>query len=193
MKHKKINRWFASIAILGSMIIGVAYLLMPAVAAQEVPHGPPALEKDGVRGRVGPASGFERWRMMRQLDLTEEQKEQIKELRKAQFEQTRDEREAFRSAEKQFREAVKAFENGEVGDDLVYLTSVMLAEARADVAIARSGNRSAFLEILTPDQQQRLEELRTEMREFHTERRERRKEFMKNLGDEKQASPNQVF
>jgi protein CpxP len=187
------NRWFIAAALLGVAIISGGYLMMPAVSAQEAPNGPPIWEKDGVRGRGGRESGFERWHMMRELDLTEQQQEQLEELKKTQYEQTKDEREALRSAEKQFREAVKSFENGDVGDDVVYLTSVMLAEAKAEMAIARSGNRSAFLEILTPEQQQKLVELRTEMREFRAERRERRKEFMKNRHEDQQPSPNRVF
>jgi Spy/CpxP family protein refolding chaperone len=190
MKYKKINRWFVATAITGSVMIGGAYLVMPAAAAQEATDDSSMRDRKSRRGRRGKASEFERWRMMRELDLTEEQQEMFKELRKTQLEQTKDEREALRSAEKQFREAIKSFENGDVGDDVVYLTSVMLAEAKAEMAIARSGNRSAFLEILTPEQQQKLEELRAEMKAF---REERRKEFTMKRRDNNTSSPKQVF
>ena len=193
MKHKIINRWFAATTILGSVIVSGAYLMMPTAAAQETRDGSPMWENDGARGRRGRASDFRRWRVMRLLDLTEEQRDQLRELRATQFEQTKDEREAFRGAEKQFHEAVKAFEDGNVGEDVVFLTSVLLAEARAEMAIAHSMSRGAFLEILTPEQQQKLGELRTEMKERRNERMERRKEFLKSPRDDGQARPGQVI
>jgi protein CpxP len=117
---------------------------------------------------------FMQWRMMRQLDLTEEQQTQIRELRKAHFEQTKQEREKLTEAQKSFQDAARALEDGEGSEDRIYEAAQVLAEAQAALAVARSHHRITMMEILTEEQQEKMKTLRAELEEYRKERMEMR-------------------
>ena len=114
------------------------------------------------------------WRMMRQLDLTEDQQAQIQELRKAHFEQTKAERDKLEEAQKSFHTAARALEDGVGSEDGIYEAAQAMAEAQAALAIARSHQKKAMTEILNEDQQAKLQELRDEMDAYRKERMEQR-------------------
>lgn len=196
MRSKKKERWFTVAATTGAFLLGSAYLMLPAVAAQEEPEAPGWVEPGGQgRGLRGPEGrgrrpdGFMHWRMMRQLELTDEQENMLQELRKAHHAETEVERRAVRDAAETFHEAVRALEKGEGSEDEIYMASQALAELRAALAIKTAAQRAAMRDILTPAQQKKLEALRAEMETYREERMEKRKERIKKLREEGRQSP----
>lgn len=185
MKTTRPARWVAATAVAGAFLIAVA---QPAFAGalQEEEQGPGFYGRrmhgrpGFLGGPGGPGGGFMHWRMLRQLNLTEEQKEQLRTLRKAHIEKTEKEHEALIEAGRKFHEAVRALEEGSGTEEAVYAASETLAEAQAALAVARSGLRAEFMAVLTPEQQKKLDELRTEMEAFRRQRFERRNERRKN-------------
>jgi len=193
MKLTKKENLLTVAAIAATLLLGSAYLTLPAVAAQEETEelawrGPggrgPGLR--GPEGRGRRPGGFMHWRMMRELDLTDEQQNMLQELRKAHRAETEVERGAVRNAAETFHEAVRALEKGEGSEDEIYVASQTLAELRAELAVKTAAQRSAIRDILTPAQVKKLEELRTEMEAFRQERVEQRKERSRRLREEGQ-------
>ncbi len=196
MKLRKKGHVFTVAAIAATLLLGSAYLMSPAVAAQEETEEPawrgPGGRGPGLRGPEGRGrrpGGFMHWRMMRELDLTDEQQNMLQELRRAHRAETEVERGAVRNAAETFHEAVRALEKGEGSEDAIYMASQTLAELRAELAVKTAAQRSAIRDILTPAQQKKLEELRTEMEAFRKERMEQRKERSKKLREEGRQSP----
>ena len=196
MRSKKKERWFTVAAITGAFLLGSAYLMLPTVAAQEEPEAPgwvgPGGQGPGFRGPEGRGrrpDGFMHWRMMRALELTDEQENMLQELRKAHRGQTEGEREAVRNATETFHEAVRALEKGEGSEDEIYMASQALAELRAALAVKTAAQRAAMRDILTPAQQKKLEEFRAEREAFRKERMEQRKERFNRLREEGRQSP----
>ena len=172
MTMKRMTRWATVMTVTGAFMIGGASL---AMSQQEEPQGRrprPGLRGPGMQGPDG--RDFMQWRMMRQLDLTEDQRTQIQELRKAHFEQTKGERDKLEEAQKSFHEAARALEDGVGSEDGIYAAAEELARAQAALAIARSHQKTAMIEILTEDQQAKLKELRDEMEAYRKERMEQR-------------------
>lgn len=193
MKLKRKGNWIAVAAIAGTLLLGSTYLMLPTVAAQEETEEPawqgPGERGPGFRGPEGRGrrpGGFMYWRMMRELELTEEQKNMLQELRKAHRAATEVERGAVRDASETFHKAVRALENGSGSEDEVYMASQALAELKAELAVKTAIQRSEMRAILTPEQQKKMEELRAEMKEFREERMEQRKERFKRLREEGQ-------
>jgi Spy/CpxP family protein refolding chaperone len=168
MKISRLTPWTAALAVAGILLAGLAF----TAVAQEEPErgffGPRMMGPPGMHG----GGEFVPRRMLRQLDLTDEQLNQLRELRKTHFEQTQTEREALMKAREAFHEAVQ---NGVEAD--IRQAAQTMAQAEADLAIARLGFRDEFLQILTPEQQEKLKELQAEMKTFREKRLERRKKF----------------
>lgn len=183
MKTKDLARWAVALGVVGAFVIGGAHLALPNALQQDEQgpglFGPRVQGRTGFRG--GPGGGFMYWRMLRQLNLTEEQKTQLQALRKAHFEKTEDKHGALMSAREQFDEAVRALEEGSGSEDAVYTASQALAEAQAALAVARAGFGAELMAVLTPEQQKKLEELRSEMETFRRQRFERRRQRPQDL------------
>jgi Spy/CpxP family protein refolding chaperone len=163
MSFSRLARTATALAVAGILIASGA-----ALAQEEPDHwGPPP---PGMRGPRG-GDDFMPFRMLRQLDLTDEQFTALRKLRETHFEQTEVEREALMEARKAFQEAVQAGDPTAIRD-----AAHVAADAEADLAIARLGFRDEFLQILTPEQQQKLKEQQAKMEAFRKERLERRKE-----------------
>ena len=196
MKLRKKGNGFTVAAVAATLLLGSAYLTLPAVAAQEETEEPawqgPGGRGPGLRGPEGRGrrpGGFMHWRMMRELELTDEQQNMLQELRKAHRAETEVERGAVRNAAEKFHEAVRALEKGEGSEDEIYMASQALAELRAELAVKTAAQRGAMRDILTPAQQKKLEELRTEMEAFREERMEKRKERFNRLREEGRQGP----
>jgi Spy/CpxP family protein refolding chaperone len=172
MTIKRMTRWTTAMTVAGAFVIGGASL---AMSQQDEPQGRrprPGMRGPGMPGPDG--RDFMQWRMMRRLDLTEEQRTQIQELRKAHFEQTKGERDKLQEAQRSFHDAARALEDGVGSEDGIYAAAEELARAQAALAIARAHQKAAMMEILTEAQQEKLKELRAEMEEYRKERMERR-------------------
>ena len=151
-----------------SLAVGLALLTMAtaapvlvAVNAEQPGQGrgfggPPPVGPGGpgMRGPGGPMGfgpGF------RELDLTDEQKAQMKSLAESH-------RDEFRAAGEKSRaahEGMQALLEAETIDEAaIRAKSVEVAAAEADVMILNAKVRQESMQILTPDQQAKLKELR---------------------------------
>ena len=175
MKEKTLARWTTVLAVVGALTAG-GVVAMPGVLQEEAES---SLQREP--GRRGSRHGRSmRGGMFRQLNLTEDQRNQLKEVQQEQHEAAAEEREALIEARRAFQEAVR--EGEESG---IYAAAQALAGAEAALAIARSGSRERLLEILTPEQKQQWEDYLAKMEERRAERLRLREERRQNLRDER--------
>lgn len=150
-------RFLTSGAVAAALIIGGAI-----VHAQ----GPPA----GFRGRGpgfgGPGSGL----MLRGLDLTEAQREQVQQLSRQNREQLRGLMDRLRAAQEARRQAVEAVPFNE---PQIRAAMKELAETETDLAVAQARLQNDIHALLTAEQQQRLQELRADRQARAKQRQER--------------------
>jgi len=175
----KPNRFFA-VAMVGAFLILGAQVAISQTQEQKEQRG----FRPGMRGRQG---GFMHMRMLRALNLSEDQQEQVREFQRDQFEKTKEERDALADAQHEYQEAVAALETVNDGDgqSKVRKAAKKLADKQAALSIASAGQRTEFLDylnsILDPEQWEELQKLRTEMEQFRNGRFERRKEQRQDL------------
>lgn len=170
-----------------------AVALVVAALAFAAPTAISQTDKDddaGFRARMprgqafmaGPPGRFVHMRMLRALDLTEDQRQQIWEFQSEQFKKTKDEREAFTKAQDDYQMAVEVLEtvNDGEGRSKLRKAAMKLADKQAALAIASAGQKTEFLDflnsILDPDQWEELQKIRTEMEQFRNERRKERRQ-----------------
>ena len=117
------------------------------------------------------------------LDLTEEQRTEVKGI----FEQHRDEMqkagERVRAAFKAQQDAVTAIP---VDENAIRAKSGELAAAQADAAIVRARIHGAVFQVLTPEQQQKAQQLRSQREERMKQSHER---FQQRRQQPRQATP----
>jgi protein CpxP len=150
----------AAAAVAVVTVVGAA-----SVLAQGGPGG------HGGRGFGGPRFGrMAGVGLLRGLDLTTEQRTQVRGI----FEQHRDELrktgERVGAAFKAQNDAVTALP---VDENAIRAKSTELAAAQADAAVLRARIHSEVFQILTPEQQQKAQQLRTERQQRMQERRQR--------------------
>ena len=112
---------------------------------------------------------FGRWgrRLAEELELTDEQRDGLRDAIREVGDARRDSRRAIADAQRAFRRA--AADPDRTGDEIRALGEA-LGRAQADAAVARRGERERILAVLTPEQRERASELR----EREGDRRERR-------------------
>jgi protein CpxP len=144
--------------------------------AQQTPQGRPGMgDRRGPGGPRGPAAGprgFAGDLGLRGIDLTEAQREQVRGImqsHQAEFQQagTR-----LRDAHRAFGEAVNATPLDEAA---VRARSTDIAGAMAEEAILRAKVRAEVFNLLTPEQQQTLNDRKAKMGERARQRQERRR------------------
>ena len=177
-----------------------ALLALPA-AAQPAPsdagrqtQGWQGKERRGPHGMRGPrgARGQRGARGMgvaglplRQLDLTDEQRQQVRGILEARREDFRTVGERLRTAARAQQEAVRRVP---VDETEVRARASELATAQADMAVLRARVHEQVYQVLTPDQQTKLQALRAEREKRRAERLERMKP--RREGRQQQAPRN---
>lgn len=161
-----------TIAGVGAAAGLVALVLTGAALAQRAP-GDPA----GPRGRFGMGLGHGAGMIglfrqgLRQLDLSDAQREQVRNV----FTQHESD---FRSAAQKVFTArtalIDAASDGTTDESAIRERSAALAAAQADLAILGARVHGEVFQILTPEQQQKAEALGGQMRERMKNRLERR-------------------
>ena len=123
------------------------------------------MQRGGGRGPTGMLPD------LRQLDLTDAQREQIRTVAQQHRETTREEvGEQLMSAREALRDAVTA----EVANEGAIRTlASQLGTMEGDVAVARAQLNAQLWQLLTPDQQAQLRELQAQAAERRQQRRER--------------------
>jgi Spy/CpxP family protein refolding chaperone len=149
-----------------------------AYAQEPAPGGP--------RGRgpgfgPGPQAGL----ALRQLDLTEAQREQVRQLTQQNREQMRSLLERMRAAQDVRRKAVEA-----VPFDESQVRAAMkdLADVEADLAVAAARLQADIYGLLSADQQQRLQKLRAD-REARARGRAQQQQQRLQQRQQRQARP----
>jgi protein CpxP len=109
----------------------------------------------GGRGPGGPGAGL----ALRGLDLTDAQREQVRQLTQQNREQMRAVMDRMRAAQDARRQAVEAIPFNE---SQVRSAMKELAEVEADLAVAQARLQADIYALLSADQQQQLQKLRAE-------------------------------
>ena len=160
-------RYFRSLGVIAL----AALLAGGAVAYAQTAQG------GGPRGRgfgVGPG-GLGAGLSLRGLDLTEAQREQVRQLTQQSREQMRGLMDRVRTAQDARRKAV---ETVPFNESLVRAAMQDLAEVEADLAVAGARLRSDIYALLTPEQQQQVQKMRTDREARAKQRQERMQQRM---------------
>lgn len=128
----------------------------------------------GFRGH-GPGGGRGVGLPLRELDLTEAQQEQVRQLTRQHREQTRTFMDQLRKAQEAQRQAIETLP---VDEGRIRAAAQELARAQADLAVQHARLRSEIYALLTPDQQQRLQQLRAQREARFEQRRQRMQQRM---------------
>ena len=144
-------------------LIGViAALLVTGFVYAQGPGGP-GMRGRGMRGGgpggPGGPGGFGQGLMVRQLNLTDAQKDQFKTITQQHRDQNKATMERLRTAMEAARKAVQTMP---VNEALIRSTTQDLADAQAEAAIQRAHLQSELFALLTPDQQAQAKKLQAQ-------------------------------
>ena len=144
--------------------VAVAALLAGGLVYAQGPRG----GRPGGPGGRGPLGGLP----LRQLQLTDAQQEQVRQIRSRHETQMRDAMTKLETARRAQQKAVET-----VPADEAQITSLTqdMTQAEVDVAIQASRLNGEIWSVLTPDQQSQLKKLRADRQaQFEQRRQERR-------------------
>jgi periplasmic protein CpxP/Spy len=149
-------------------------------------------EGGGRRGHGGPGGfGFHRGGPgaagfpLRQLDLTDAQREQVK----AVFDSHKDEFQAIGERMKTARQAQQAaIETQPLDEATIRAKSTDLASVEADAAVLRAKVHAAIFQVLTPEQQEKAKTLKAERQKRGAEMRQRFQERRQQRQQQKQQA-----
>jgi protein CpxP len=163
LKNSKIVKGIAA----GVLALGVSALLVTAtLAARQDDTGGGWQPRFGRMHRGSGGFGL----ALRQLDLTDAQREQVQSI----FQQNRDEMRAagekLRAARRGLHDAASA---GTVDEAAIRTAAETLANAEAEAAISRARVHAQVWQILTPEQQAKAKELRQQREQRRKERRQK--------------------
>jgi periplasmic protein CpxP/Spy len=169
------------IAGLAAMVLAVAGTFVASGAVLHAQRGPGFGQFEG-RGRggfgFGRAPGLE---LLRQLDLTDQQREQIKGIvsqHKADFQQVRERLHAAMQAQHAAAEATPADEA------TIRAKANEVAAAQADMIVLGTKVRAEVFQILTPEQQAKAQQLKAQ-------RDQRRQEWQQKAQERRQQRQQQ--
>jgi len=153
-------RWTAAVAVVALLAGGLVYA-----------QGPRGGRPGGPGGR-GPLAGLP----LRELQLSDAQQEQVRQIRSRHEAQVRDAMTKVETARRAQRKAVET-----VPADEAQITSLTqdMVQAEVDVAIQASRLNSEIWSVLTPDQQSQLKKLRAERQAQFEQRRQNRQQRQK--------------
>jgi Spy/CpxP family protein refolding chaperone len=106
-----------------------------------------------MRGPGGPAFGID----FRELELSEDQRGQLRKIRESHESEFRQVGEKLRTAREGLRELIEA---DAIDESAIRAKSTEVAAAEADFAILNAKVRAEAMQILTSEQQQKLKDLR---------------------------------
>ena len=157
----------------GKVAAAVAALLVVLLVAASVSEA----QRRGRGGRGGFGGGRPAAALLplRQLELSEEQREQVRAAVAESREAGRDTARAIRDARRGIGEAVAA---EAVDEERIRALAADLGRLQGDAAVGRANLRAALWRLLTPEQQARSAEIRAERAVRQEERRERRRDWL---------------
>ena len=158
---------------------------------------PPTHERRGPGGPGGPSGffggpgGFGRggfggpMALLRQLDLTDEQRAQVRQVMESHRDELRAVGERVMAAHRAQEDAVTA---PQFDEQVIRAKSAELAAVEADAAVLRAKLHSEVFALLTPEQQAKAAELKTQREAEAQQFRDRAREWMKERR-QRQATP----
>ncbi len=157
-----------TLAIAGALALSAA-VAVPMAVAQDGPRRGPGF------GRGGPGAMADIGLPLRQLDLSEGQREQVRAVMSTHQAAFKEIGERLRTARQGLREAIGA---DALDEAAIRARSAEVAAVEADAAVLRAKVRQDVFSILTAEQQAKAKELRaaaeTRMKERASKMRERR-------------------
>ena len=165
MRIKTITTWMSLVAIAGLLVGAGAILAVPGSgeAFQRGMQGP------RWQGPPGPPGGMAFGRFLRELDLTEQQRDAIRESMVSERDAHRDLYERLFEARKNLQEAVL---RGEEESVLAQLAQAV-GRVETEAALAQARHFASIVAILEPEQKSALEELYAQAESRREERHER--------------------
>lgn len=152
------------------VIGGTALVLVVALVLATDVWAQPGFQDFG-----GPMAGGRRGMLagLRQLELTDAQREQIREISDQNRADGRALAEGLRAAREALNEAVTA---DVVNESTIRGLVAQVAPLEADVAVQRAYANAQILQVLTPDQRAELRQLQAEAQEHFRERQDRERQ-----------------
>jgi periplasmic protein CpxP/Spy len=177
MNGRKVNS-----KVLGSAI--VAAMIAPLVVISASFAQPGGGHRGGRGFGPGPGMGpFEGLRMLRELDLSDEQRQQVKDvLDKARETGTQSQ---LMQARKALQDAV---ESSTIDEDNIRNLADQVGVAEGNAAVERAHIHQQILQILTDEQRQELDKMKVEAKQRMEERRQRFEQRVKERAN-KGANP----
>ena len=172
---------------LATVVLVATHAVQAAEAQRGGGRGGRGAWMGGPRG-AGPAGAF--LPPLRRLELTDEQREQVRTAIGENREAARTHARETRTAREALAEAVVA---GAVDEDRLRTLGAELGRLAGDAAVRLAQVYAAVWQILTPEQQTRAEEIRAEREERRNARRERmeeRRERMRERRGERRERRN---
>ena len=158
--------------LLGTAIVAGLVAAPLALSASVQPEG-----RRGFRGHRGGGGHGSARAFLRELDLTNEQREQLRALREQGT--GRETGERLMELRRALNEAVESGADEGTLRQLAY----DMGMAEGDAAVERSRVYAQMMQILTPEQREELEELKAERKQKMEERRQRFEERRRNRRD----------
>ena len=172
---------------LATVVLVATHAVQAAEAQRGGGRGGRGAWMGGPRG-AGPAGAF--LPPLRRLELTDEQREQVRTAIGESREAARTHARETRTAREALGEAVTT---GAVDEDRLRTLGAELGRLAGDAAVRRAQVYAAVWQILTPEQQARAEEIKAEREERRNARRERmeeRRERMRERREERRERRN---
>jgi protein CpxP len=126
--------------------------------------------------------------MLRQLELTEEQRTQVRQVMDSHRAELRASREKLRAAHKAQRDAVTA---AQFDEQTIRTQAAELAAVTADAAVLRARIHSEVFAVLTPDQQAKAAELKAQREARRSQFRERARDRVQQRRQQRATPPAQ--
>jgi periplasmic protein CpxP/Spy len=164
---KKFGKISSVAALSLSAVLGLGSI---ALLAQTSPgDGQQQTAKHGKRDKKGKSGRHhERGMMFGKLNLSEDQKNQLKQLRQASRESSKPVMEQLRAKRQELRQAEKG---GTFDEALATQKLTDMASLQAKMMAERARLRQAMMAVLTPEQKTQLEQSRAEFKAKRAERR----------------------
>ena len=148
-------------------VFALVALLATSVAFAQGPRGGGSFGGRGGRG-FGPGPGGLGW-ALNALNLTEAQREQVREIRERYRDQTRQFAERLNAAAEKQRRAIETLP---VNETLITSTTQDMTQAQVDIAIQEARLNSEIWSVLTTEQQAQATKLRADRQARMEERRQ---------------------
>ena len=143
--------------------VAVVALLVTSVAYAQGPRGGGPFGGRGGRGAFGPGLA------LNELNLSDAQKEQVREIRERNREQTQQFAQRLNAAAEKQRQAIETLP---VNETLITSATQDMTAAQVDLAIQQARLNADIWAVLTPEQQAQATKLRAERKARMEERRQ---------------------